>query len=293
MRMLFVLLVLLIYSLNSIGVDTRASGCGKQQIIRTSKVVGGNHSYDGEFPWTVSIRRNGNHHCGGVIIGQRWILTAAHCVQSQLSTNFIVRIGEYDLHRADHNTRDYTVERIVIHDNYSRNSGFKSANINNADIALLKTHGDIHWNEYAWPVCFPPTDVQSLAGREGIVVGWGKKTEKSDNYSDKLQKVKLSIIDNKICEQWFRMAGRDMQIHDRLICAGYKVGGRDACHGDSGGPLLLKHQSHMYITASGGQEYYFVAGIVSTGIGCARPLMPGLYSNVFSYMNWIYKYLNQ
>ncbi|CAG2106535.1 unnamed protein product [Medioppia subpectinata] len=258
--MLFVsLLVLLIYSLNT-GVDSRASGCGKQQIIRTSKVVGGNDSYDGEFPWAVSIRRNGNHHCGGVIIGQRWILTAAHCVQSQLNSNFVVRIGEYDLFRNDHNTRDYTVERIVIHDNYSRHSGFKSpANINNADIALLKTDADIHWSEYAWPVCFPPNEVTSLAGREGVVVGWGKKTEKSEVYSEKLQKVKLSIVDNKLCQQWFRMAGRDMQIHDRLICAGQRIGGRDACHGDSGGPLLLKY-------SSGGPEYYFVAGIVSTGI---------------------------
>jgi hypothetical protein len=59
--LLLVLLVLLLYSIN-IGVDTRTSGCGKQQINRTAKVVGGNDSYDGEFPWTVSIRRNGNHH---------------------------------------------------------------------------------------------------------------------------------------------------------------------------------------------------------------------------------------
>ncbi len=111
----------------------------------------------------------------------------------------------------------------------------------------MKTDSDIHWSEYAWPVCFPPSDA-SLAGREGYVVGWGKKTEKSEMYSEKLQKVKLSIIDNKLCQQWFRMAGRDMQIHDRLICAGHRHGGRDACHGDSGGPLLLKYhncESHL------------------------------------------------
>src|SRR5688572_13178462 len=57
--------------------------CGKQHIQRSSKVVGGNDTYDGEFPWTVSIRRNDHHHCGGVIVSNRWILTAAHCVQSR------------------------------------------------------------------------------------------------------------------------------------------------------------------------------------------------------------------
>lgn len=170
-------------------------------------------------------------------------MTAAHCVQSQLNSNFIVRIGEHDLIRPDHNTRDYKVERIVIHDNYSKNSGFKTpANINNADIALLKITSDIHWNDYAWPVCFPPPDT-TFAGHDAVVVGWGKRTEKSEVYSDKLQKVKLSIIDNKICQQWFRLAGRDMQIHERIICAGYRHGGKDACHGDSGGPLLLKYHN--------------------------------------------------
>ena len=99
----------------------------------------------------------------------------------------------------------------------------------------------------------------------GLVVGWGKWNEKSDVYSSKLQKVRLSIIENKNCKNWFKMAGQEIAINDEIICAGYKDGGKDACHGDSGGPLLAKISSE-----------WSVIGVVSTGIGCARPLLPGL-----------------
>ena len=250
--------------------------CGKQHIVRSSKVVGGNDTYDGEFPWTVSIRRYEHHHCGGVIVGVRWILTAAHCVQSRSPSSFIVRIGEFDLHRPDHHSRDYAVDKIVIHENYSGLIKSSLSSINGADIALVKTKRDIIMNEYAWPVCI--ASEESLSNPEAVVVGWGKSHEKSDSYSERLQKARLPIIENKICRHWFRVAGRDMHINDRIICAGFRDGGRDACHGDSGGPLLTKID-----------DQWSVIGVVSTGIGCARPFLPGLYSRVSSYHDWIEK----
>ena len=253
--------------------------CGRQHVVqRTSKVVGGNETYDGEFPWTVSVRRNDHHHCGGVIVASRWILTAAHCVQSRVPSSFIIRIGEFDLHRPDYHTTDYSVEKIVIHENYSGLIKSSLSNINGADIALIKTKRNIIMNEHAWPVCFPSVD-HTYSGQEAIVVGWGKSHEKSDSYSERLQKAKLPIIDNNVCRHWFRMAGRDMPINEKIICAGYKDGGRDACHGDSGGPLLSKIN-----------DQWSVIGVVSTGIGCARPFLPGLYSRVSSYHEWILKH---
>lgn len=190
---------------------------------------------------------------------------------------FTVRIGEYDLGRPDYHSKDYAVDKIVIHENYSGIIKSSLTSMNSADIALLKTRRDIVMNEYAWPVCFPAPDAEdTYAGQDAIVVGWGKRNEKSDVYSERLQKAKLSIIDNKLCRHWFRLAGRDIAINEKLICAGYRDGGKDACHGDSGGPLLSKID-----------DQWSVIGVVSTGIGCARPLLPGLYSRVSSYAEWI------
>ena len=255
--------------------------CGRQLLQRSSKVVGGNDTFDGEFPWIVSVRRNDHHHCGGVIVGRCWILTAAHCVQSSKPSSLVVRIGEFDLQRPDYHSRDYAIDKIVIHQNYSGLIKSSLADINGADIALLKTKMDIVMDEHAWPVCFPSDD-HAYAGQDAVVVGWGTRQEKSDVYSERLQKARIPVIDNQICRTWFRLAGRDMQINDKIICAGFKDGGTDACHGDSGGPLLSKID-----------DQWSVIGVVSTGIGCARPLMPGLYSRVSSYYAWIEQYTKQ
>lgn len=270
-----------------------SSMCGRQQVgsMREPRIVGGNTTYEGEFPWAVSIQRHGNHHCGGVIVGRRWVLTAAHCVRSQLVGNLIVRTGGHTLTRSanhinSHLERDFLVDQIVMHDDFSRYDNLtasqmkSSANTNNADIALLKLRHDIHWNEFVWPVCFPNSEAGNFSGHDAVVIGWGKLNEKSEDFSNELQKVKLTIIDNKVCQNWFRQAGRDMPIDERIICAGFKNGGKDACHGDSGGPLLSKINGH-----------YVVVGVVSTGIGCARPLLPGLYSRVSSYIGWIERYV--
>lgn len=265
---------------------------GRQQVsTREPRIVGGNSTYEGEFPWAVSIQRHGNHHCGGVIVGRRWILTAAHCVRSQQASSLIVRTGGHTLSRSSnsinsHLERDYFVDQIVMHDDFSRYDNLtasqmkSSANTNNADIALLRLKQDIQWNELALPVCFPHRDSGNFSGHDAVVIGWGKLNEKSEEFSNELQKVKLTIIDNRVCQNWFRQAGRDMPIDDRIICAGFKNGGKDACHGDSGGPLLSKINGH-----------YVVVGVVSTGIGCARPLLPGLYSRVSSYIGWIERYV--
>lgn len=280
------------YDQASIGDFPGSTMCGRQQVgYREPRIVGGNHTYEGEFPWAVSIQRHGNHHCGGVIVGRRWILTAAHCVRSQLVGNLLIRTGGQTLSRSSnslnsHMERDYFVEQIVMHDDFSRYDNLtasqmkSSANTNNADIALLKLKHDIHWNELVWPVCFPNKRAGNFSGHDAIVIGWGKLNEKSEDFSNDLQKVKLTIIDNKVCQNWFRQAGREMPIDERIICAGFKNGGKDACHGDSGGPLLSRINGQ-----------YVVVGVVSTGIGCARPLLPGLYSRVSSYIGWIEKYV--
>ncbi|OQR74551.1 atrial natriuretic peptide-converting enzyme-like [Tropilaelaps mercedesae] len=91
-----------------------------------------------------------------------------------------------------------------------------------------------------------------------------------------VHEVEVPIVDFETCQGWYMK--EDTLISDTMICAGYPEGKKDACQGDSGGPLVCR-------TEPGGP--WFVAGIVSWGIKCAQPHLPGIYTNVPRYREWI------
>lgn len=196
-------------------------------------------------------------------------------------------MGEHELNSKVDSSNPYSqelpVQKVFIHADYSpvgkaaaaaatpTNSTTKnswSEVANNADIALLKTADDLHWNEYVWPVCPPHSSSISSSGsgsrpspksneleareegggggrefqqpRLATVIGWGKRSEVRSDFSDRLQKATVAIVGSRECEQWFRLAGRQLAISERILCAGWREGGRDSCHGDSGSPLLVR-----------------------------------------------------
>ncbi|PIO41133.1 hypothetical protein AB205_0216800 [Aquarana catesbeiana] len=91
----------------------------------------------------------------------------------------------------------------------------------------------------------------------------------------------VPLIDGSTCQTMYTKAGGSITIQSDQICAGYKEGGKDSCQGDSGGPLVCKVQGVWY-----------QVGVVSLGIGCAKPNFPGIYTQVTAYQAWISKYLN-
>ena len=128
-------------------------------------------------------------------------------------------------------------------------------------------------------------DVSSspLSGLIATVVGWGNndEKEKGGQRANTLQKAVVPILSNEQCQTWFKEEAikekrKLVVISDRRLCAGFESGGKDSCTGDSGGPLMIKQKGR-----------YMVVGIVSTGIGCGRPKLPGLYTRVNSYLDWI------
>lgn len=258
--------------------------CGRQQ-IRDGRIVGGEDAYDGEFPWVASVRLYGQHFCGGTIIHRRWVVTAAHCLRSKAPHYFTVRVGEYNVRKPekDHDTQDIRLSRYVVHPQYSIPKRY------NNDIALLQLSRDIEFNRYVIPICLPNATTD-LAGKTGTVAGWGNVKDVDNDVmssslpglrKDVLQKVNVPLLTNNVCNSWYAKAGKFVQLQDSQICAGYAEGKKDACQGDSGGPLMYSNESQ-----------YLLIGVISAGFGCARPLLPGLYTRVSTYLSWISKYVD-
>ncbi|XP_028966650.1 venom protease [Galendromus occidentalis] len=251
--------------------------CGKPT-ARRQRIVGGEDVYDGEFPWLVSIQlvpALGENKCGGTILNDRWILTAAHCFHGYKKSNFVVRVADYNLRRRESRKEQaFTskIERIVVHPEYRKDRKYDN------DIALIRLSKDIKFSPYSLPACLPTLRLASTAGKNVTVIGWGKLAEEG-KVPETPRKTSLVVFENSQCNNW--LSSLRMRLLDNHLCAGIERGGKDACQGDSGGPLM---------TIEDGR--YVVLGVVSTGYGCARPNTPGVYARVSSFVPWINDVIN-
>ncbi|GFS82969.1 plasma kallikrein [Nephila pilipes] len=244
--------------------------CGRR-FARNARIVGGADAYKGEFPWAVSVRLLTTHFCGGVIISKYWVLTAAHCVKRYSARYFRVRQGESAVSVDKFLPEiDIHVAEVSIHPKFGMPRRYSN------DLALLRLKKPFTFDAFSQPICLPDPD-QDLEGRNATVVGWGWMNEIEKGTAKKLQKVQVPVLNNTICETWYREVYQGyVRIYDYQICAGYKEGGKDACQGDSGGPLVMKDGDH-----------FSIIGIVSAGVGCAREHLPGIYSRVSLFVPWI------
>ena len=148
------------------------------------------------------------------------------------------------------------------------------------DLALIKFDQpiDLHSSPHISAVCLPET-YENMIGQRCWVTGWGKNSfGQVGEYQSVLKEVDVPIVSPGECEHSLRTTrlGQYYQLHPGFLCAGGE-GGKDACEGDGGSPLVCE-------TGSGSWK---VAGLVSWGIGCGQPGVPGVYANVAYYRNWI------
>lgn len=241
------------------------------------KIVGGTTAVQGDWPWMVALSWStfsaSELFCGGSLINERWVLTAAHCLQQEgvvtSADSFAVFIGGSHLYNDPGQLR--LVDRVIVHPGYDEVSS-------DNDLALLKLKTPVTNVETI--ALLPLATMDSLSvGTNTTVIGWGSTVGYSGYdanppapiYPDDLQQVTMPLVDNSVCNT--NLGG---SVNSNMICAGLDGGGVDSCQGDSGGPLM---------TQQSGQWYQ--VGVVSWGIGCASAGYYGVYTRISNYISWI------
>nr|P19799.1 RecName: Full=Trypsin; Flags: Precursor [Xenopus laevis]CAA37538.1 unnamed protein product [Xenopus laevis] len=217
------------------------------------KIIGGATCAKSSVPYIVSLN-SGYHFCGGSLITNQWVVSAAHCYKASIQ----VRLGEHNIALSEGTEQFISSSKVIRH------SGYNSYTLDN-DIMLIKLSSPASLNAAVNTVPLPSGC--SAAGTSCLISGWGNTLSNGSNYPDLLQCLNAPILTNAQCNSAY-----PGEITANMICVGYMEGGKDSCQGDSGGPVVCNGQ---------------LQGVVSWGYGCAMRNYPGVYTKVCNYNAWI------
>ncbi|KAI3385441.1 hypothetical protein SNEBB_000963 [Seison nebaliae] len=239
------------------------SACG---VIGTiSRIVNGDVVEPNSIPFIVRLliqRAGGRILCGGSIVNNRWIVTAAHCVQGAITS--YIYVGDHNIFKMDGPTELLMeIENIEIHSNFSRSKFVY-------DIALMRTKKEITFGVGVQPICL--SEFEKNIGDEVTVAGWGRVST-TGNISTELRKVNIDIKTDSFC------GDLDQDRQDTVFCAGDIDDMKGPCFGDSGGPLYYVNNSR-----------FTLVGVTSYGIGGC--LGVGGYVKLPFFKDWMTTIMN-
>jgi len=264
-------LAVLCISIGLIHSQYTVNSCGKRPLNPNGeqdfdKIVGGVESIPGDWPWSCSLRLNGNHICGGSLIGTKWIISAAHCVNAVVlnPAAYTWACGIHSRTQSATYTQIFTTLAVTRHPNYN---GQKIQN----DIAIFELTTTATYTDYVLPVCFPGAS-DTFAGQTCVATGWGS-TVSGGGSATHHREVSMPVLTDARCEQRFD-GTNDMINPLTQVCAGEDGFNKDTCQGDSGGPLVVKK-------ANGD---WFLIGLTSWGYGCGNG---GIYTRLSAFRAWV------
>lgn len=264
------------------GGGAAAVGCGLRDpgitstsfINRITSSTASSEAAQGEFPWMVAVLDGGQFLCGGSLVDERVVLTAAHCVAGKTPAALTARLGEWDasITTETNPSLDMRVAAVVVHPNYYPPGVFH-------DLAtlILSSPADLSKPNIGL-ACLPePADTFLLD--QCVVAGWGKETFSSPGQAARLRKIRVPVVEHRACQarlQADRLGSR-FRLHQSFLCAGGEAG-QDACTGDGGGPLVCP--------LAGEPARQIQVGVVSWGLGCGRAV-PGVYAALQTDTDWV------
>ncbi|XP_075885274.1 coagulation factor VII-like [Nelusetta ayraudi] len=237
---------------------------GNETEVVMFRMVDANLEKLGGSPWQVLIHRpDGFGFCGGALVSDRWVVTAAHCLKGTVDH---VTIGDIDKERPDPGEQLIKVQQVFAH------PLFNSGTFDN-DVALLRLAQPISRGPASTPACLPDQHLASYLlqdGNYGKVTGWGH-TLFLGRTSRFLRQAMLPVVSHRNCK-----ASTEELVTDNMFCAGHLEAGPDACSGDSGGPFAVHYRGT-----------WFLVGVVSWGERCGSDGKYGLYTRLGGYLGWM------
>merc|ERR1712236_159811 len=251
------------------GSKTFAEECGLENPNGIEgRIVGGHEAQEHQWPWQVALFIDDAWFCGGSLISDSYVLTAAHCVDGA---------SYFDIMAGAHNVRASSEPHRVEITSYNgwTHPQWNSNDLSN-DIALIELPSPIQFNDYILPACLPLKGDTADPGEVATATGWGKPADSAGGISPVLRMVEdLPVISNSECNAVYGIVG------EGIVCIDTS-GGKGTCNGDSGGPLNMKCEEK-----EAGQQWKQV-GVVSFGssAGCEVGYPAG-FTRVEYYLEWI------